>query len=82
MLKQLGCSVQDLSKVGQGCPDLMVVMGEHTVCLEIKDGAKVASRRDLTPAQKEWHRNWKGKLHTVESIEKVLDLVAYYRRRA
>ena len=82
ILKQLECSVQDLSAVGNGCPDLCVVMGEHTVMIEVKDGAKSASRRELTPAQRLWHAQWTGKLHTVDSIEQVLDLVAHYRKRS
>jgi hypothetical protein len=81
ILKQLGCSVQDLSAVGQGCPDLLVGVGGTNLLLEIKDGAKSLSRRDLTPAQKLWHASWTGKVHTVKSIEEVLDLVAYYRGR-
>jgi hypothetical protein len=81
LLTQVGCSVFDTSAVGQGFPDLIAVMGEHTVLIEVKDGSLSPSRRTLTPAQKQFHASWKGKLHTVESADQALSLVAHYRKR-
>ena len=82
LLAQLGCSVQDLSGVGEGCPDLLVGVAGQNILIEIKDGDKPMSRRGFTPAQKLWHASWRGRAHRVESAEQALDLVAYYRGRA
>jgi hypothetical protein len=43
-LRAAGCGVLDLSKVGNGCPDLLVHAGV-TVLMEIKDGSKPPSAR-------------------------------------
>lgn len=55
-LRKIGCSVQHLHKVGQGCPDLLVgYMGKNWL-LEIKRNAK----SPLTKDQVEWHGTWRG----------------------
>jgi hypothetical protein len=81
LLRQVGCSVLDLSKVGHGCPDLLCAVNGTDFLVEVKDGDKSPSRRELTPDQKQFHASWKGKLHTVISAEQALDLVAHYRKR-
>ena len=51
--------VLDLSKAGQGIPDLLArhVMTGASIWLEVKDGKKPPSARKLTPAQREL-REW------------------------
>lgn len=72
-LRQVGASVQDLSQVGGGCPDIAV--GHHglTLMLEIKDGAKAPSARKLTPDQAIWHNNWQGHVAVVSSVDEAMD---------
>lgn len=59
-LSAAGATVQSLSAVGEGVPDLLVGYRGTTYLLEVKDGAKPPSARELTPAQIEWHVNWTG----------------------
>jgi len=82
-LEMVGCNVQDLAAVGDGCPDLLI--GIPTVralaFVEIKDGDKSPSRRALTPDQVEWHQEWDGyPVHIVESVSDALAIVAAIKR--
>lgn len=82
-LEMVGCNVQDLAAVGDGCPDLLI--GIPTVralaFVEIKDGDKSPSRRALTPDQVEWHQEWNGyPVHIVESVSDALAIVAAIKR--
>lgn len=79
-LRALGCSVQSLAEVGNGCPDLLVGFDRINVILEVKDPTKPLADRQLTPKQKQWHSNWKGTAHLVESAQQALDIVAFYRK--
>ena len=69
--RQLGYSVLDLSRVGQGCPDLLVARNGESWLVEIKDGAKPPSARKLTPDESEFHARWKGRVIIVESLDDV-----------
>lgn len=79
-LRKLGCRVQSLAEVGDGCPDLLVgvasVSGRRLVVLEVKDGSRFPSERTLTAAEEAWHRLWAGfPVHVVESVEQAVSLV-------
>lgn len=69
--RSLGCSVLDLSRVGQGCGDLLIGSGGLSILCEVKDGSKPPSARKLTPAQKEFRETWKGGLRIVENLQDV-----------
>lgn len=71
-LRQLGASVQILSAVGDGCPDIMVGWHGHTYALEIKDEDQPPSAQKLTPAQVRWHTAWKGQVAVVKSLAEAL----------
>lgn len=71
-LRAVGAVVQDLSRVGEGCPDLLVSHGGRMALLEVKDGRKPPSARQLTPAQVAWHRAWRAKVWVVSSVEEAL----------
>lgn len=82
-LQMVGCNVQDLSKVGDGCPDLLIGIPtvRKLVFAEIKDGDKIPSKRKLTPDQVEWHAQWNGyPVHIVESVSDALAIVAAIKR--
>ena len=66
-LRKIGCSVQSLASVGSGCPDLLVGYHGHNYLLEVKDGSKVQSRRQLTEDEADWQERWTGNCVTVES---------------
>lgn len=59
-LRQMGCTVQPLHTVGDGCPDLLVGAFGVTLLIEVKDGTKPPSARKLTSDQEIWHRAWTG----------------------
>lgn len=47
-LRQHGCTVQHLHVIGKGCPDLLIGVNGANFLLEIKDGSKPPSKRQLT----------------------------------
>ncbi len=59
-LRKCGAMVQSMAAIGSGCPDLLVGYQGKTVILEVKDGQRPPSERQLTPDQIEWHVNWRG----------------------
>lgn len=75
-LRQMGCSVAILSAVGDGCPDILVGYRGTNVLMELKDGDKSPSRRQLTPDQKEFHDTWHGPLYVVESPAQAVDIMS------
>jgi hypothetical protein len=74
-LRAVGCSVQTLHRVGQGCPDLLVGVRHRNVLMEVKNGQKVPSARKLTDDQIAWRMNWKGQFVVVESVDEALAIV-------
>lgn len=72
-LRATGCTVQSLAAVGCGCPDIIVGRGRVTVLMEVKDGRKPPSARELTPDQVAWHAAWNGApVSVVLSVEDAL----------
>ena len=69
-LRTFGATVQDLSMVGQGCPDLLVGFRNCTILIEVKRDGKAK----YTSHQIEWNENWKGGL--VARIESIDDAIA------
>lgn len=77
--RQLGYSVADTSRLGNGFPDLVVARSGRTVLVEVKDGAKPPSARKLTPDEQQFRDAWRGDYVVVESltdVEKVARWVA------
>ena len=77
-LRKVGCSVQPLHRVGQGCPDLLVGYGLKNHLLEVKDCNKPPSARKLTKDQEEWHAAWRGVVFTVKSTEEALQAMGIW----
>jgi len=68
-LRAVGATVQSLAAVGRGVPDLLVGYQGKTFLLEIKDGSKSLSQRQLTEDQMRFHDDWTGgPLLVVESV--------------
>jgi hypothetical protein len=74
-LREIGAGVLDLSRVGKGCPDLLVTRSGKTCLVEVKDGSKPPSARLLTPAQREFWDTWKGEILLVTSPKEARRLV-------
>lgn len=77
-LRAAGMSVQILSGIGQGCPDLLVGFRGCNVLIELKDGAKDASKQALTAAEESWQAKWAGQVETVDCPERAVLAVLRY----
>jgi hypothetical protein len=76
-LRKAGASVEPkLARLGEGVPDLLVGIRGVTTVFEVKDGAKVPSKRKLTDDEKVWHDAWRGSKYVVESVEQALKILA------
>jgi Holliday junction resolvase len=72
-LREIGCSVQDLSQVGRGTPDILVGFHNVNVLLEIKFCEGRAPR--LTEPENIWIREWKGQVGVVTSVEDAIAIL-------
>jgi hypothetical protein len=79
-LRQVGASVQPLHQVGKGCPDLLVGYMKANYVLEVKDGMKPPSDRQLTAEQQEWHAKWRGRVVTVMDAREALEAIGVRSR--
>lgn len=71
-----GCSVQPLHQMGGGVPDLLVGLRGRNLLMEVKDGRKPPSERELTEDQEKWHSAWRGQVVVVNnSAEAIAALV-------
>lgn len=69
-LRQIGCSVTDLSRVGGGVPDLLVGYHGRTLLVEVKDRRTPTVQKDgytrkaragkLEETQVAWMADWRG----------------------
>jgi hypothetical protein len=71
-LRDAGASVQPLHTVGSGCPDILCGWRGTNLLIEVKDGEKPPSARQLTPDQAVWHRDWRGKVYVVKDVDEAL----------
>jgi hypothetical protein len=74
-MRTAGITVQILSAVGSGCPDLLCGFRGVNVLVELKDGAKVDSKQELTFAEKVWHETWGGQCCVATSAEEAVTAV-------
>ena len=68
-LRGLGYSVRSTAEVGNGFPDLVVGKWGRTFLFEVKDPAKIPSKRAPTPAEKKFHQTWRGHCAVIETWE-------------
>lgn len=74
-LRKVGASVQVLSMVGHGCPDLLVGYRGKNYLLELKDGDKAPSARKETPDEHEWIGTWRGTVSVVDNTDGALEAI-------
>ncbi len=74
-LRAVGARVAVISGCGNGIPDLLVLHPRtwEVLLVEVKNGAKSASRRRLTPAEAEFAEVWP--VNVVNSVVEALALV-------
>jgi hypothetical protein len=74
-LRSCGATVRIISQ-GDGIPDLLVGYRGHTILMEVKDGNKPPSARQLTTAEQIFFDQWTGgKLFIVNSVEEALEVL-------
>jgi hypothetical protein len=74
-LRACGATVRIISQ-GDGIPDLLVGYRGHTILMEVKDGNKPPSARQLTTAEQIFFDQWTGgKLFIVNSVEEALEVL-------
>jgi hypothetical protein len=74
-LRAIGATVQPIHAIGRGTPDLLVGWQKINALLEIKDGSKPASARQLTDDEAQWIAAWRGSVRIVESVEQAVRAV-------
>ena len=70
--RSLGASVQILSDIGKGCPDIVVGAHGKNYLFEIKDGNKPLSAKKLTDCEQIFFSHWRGHVDVIESVEEVI----------
>ncbi len=81
-LRDCAVKVEILSDVGKGVPDLLAGFRGVNVLLEVKDGDKTASRRQLTADQVAWHESWPGQVDVVSTFEEAWAVIEREARKA
>jgi hypothetical protein len=76
-LEQLGCSVLSLANLGNGAPDLLVARAGRMYLMELKDGSKPPSKRQLTPDERAFHLAWQGRIDVVETVGAAIRVVTW-----
>ena len=71
--RPLGYSVAHTHTIGKGFPDIVIGRDGVNTLVEIKDGSKVKSQRQLTNDEKEFHEAWRGTVVIIESVEDVIE---------
>ncbi len=74
-LRQLGGTVQILSDVGKGCPDIILGIFNHNWLIEIKDGQKPPSGQRLTEHEQRFFDSWKGQVCVIKSVDEAINFV-------
>lgn len=72
-LRKRGFSVQILSGVGQGVPDLLIGKWEINFLVELKSGKKW-----MTDDEQVWHAKWKGHAIIASSVEEIVEQFELY----
>ena len=69
-LREIGCTVQDLSRVGGGVPDLLVGFRGVNLLMEVK-----TAKGKLNPRQVDWHGEWRGDAVVVRDFDDALRVI-------
>ena len=73
--RRLGCSVLDMSRLGEGTPDLLIGFSGQCMLVEVKNGKKPPSKRVLTGPQIYFWMSWKANPLVVKSLDDVAKTV-------
>ena len=69
----MGASILNLSRVGQGCPDLLIgYKGKHSILVEVKAN----ERKSYTEPQVKFMQNWRGgAVCRIDSVDAAIRLI-------
>lgn len=73
--RKMGASVQSLAVIGKGVPDLLIGIHGNNLLVEVKDGSRIKSQRQLTPDQMKWHEDWKGQKIVINNVSELKELL-------
>lgn len=71
-----GCTVEVLSAVGMGVPDILVGYRGVNYLLEIKS-EWATEGKELTPMQQKWHDNWTGQKAVIWSSGDAMKAIGF-----
>lgn len=74
-LKEAGCTVQDMSRIGGGVPDLLVGIDGRNYLIECKPPTGTRKQINLRDTQVDWHAAWLGQVGVAHSPEDALQLI-------
>lgn len=80
--RSLGCSVQYLHRVGEGCPDLLIGILKQNGLIEVKNPDQQLSNQKLTNAEQVWHEHWRGNVRIVKTMDDALEYVKWLRKQS
>ena len=66
-LKTIGCSVQSMANIGNGCPDLLVGYHGQNFLVEVK-----TLKGKTNALQIKWHQAWRGIVKIAHSPEEAI----------
>ena len=73
--ESIGFSVLDTSQLGKGLDLLVAIRGKHgkgdTIRIEIKDGAKIPSKRKLLESEQDVFDHWQGRCEVWECVSDI-----------
>lgn len=75
VLRSIGASVQVLSDVGKGFPDLVVGFRGVNYLVEVKNGKRPKSGQKLTPKEQVFFDNWNGQVCIVTCSDEAINLL-------
>lgn len=75
IFRSLGASVQVLSDLGKGCPDIVIGIFGKNYLVEIKNGKKPPSGQRLTEAEQVFFDSWKGQVCIIKSLDEAVNFI-------
>lgn len=74
-LRKIGATVTHIHPLGHGVPDLLVSFRNSWYVMEIKDGSKPPSARELTPDERAWIAEQKALVAIINSPEEAVRFI-------
>lgn len=73
--RAMGATVQIISMIGKGCPDIIVGFQGVNYLIEIKDGQKLKGQQKLTDHEQMFFAKWRGQVCIIKSVDEAIALL-------